>query len=41
LTSPTKLKIFSEAARKRAVEFDSGRIVTLYEQYYERILSSR
>jgi hypothetical protein len=32
--------MFSEAARARAAEFDSGKIVAHYERYYERVLAS-
>ena len=39
LSNPAKHKNFSEAARLRAVEFDSVRIIGQYEQYYERILA--
>ncbi len=39
LTNPSKHKLFSEAARKRALDFESSKIVALYEQYYERILA--
>jgi L-malate glycosyltransferase len=38
LSNPAKLKLFSEAARKRAKEFESDKIVQQYEQYYERVL---
>lgn len=41
LTAPAKHKIFSDAARERALEFESDRIVTQYEQYYERVLKDR
>ncbi|MCU0452223.1 MAG: N-acetyl-alpha-D-glucosaminyl L-malate synthase BshA [Bacteroidetes bacterium] len=40
LLNPAKHQVFAEAARLRAAEFDSSRIVALYEQYYERILAS-
>jgi N-acetyl-alpha-D-glucosaminyl L-malate synthase BshA len=39
LGNPTKHKLFSAAARARSLEFDSSRIVSDYERYYERILS--
>jgi N-acetyl-alpha-D-glucosaminyl L-malate synthase BshA len=39
LTNPTKHALFAEAARKRAVEFESSKIITQYEQHYERILA--
>lgn len=38
LTNPAKHKLFAEAARKQAMEFESSKIVSLYEQYYERVL---
>ena len=41
LSSPSKHKIFSDAARARALEFDSSRIITQYETYYERVLNDR
>jgi N-acetyl-alpha-D-glucosaminyl L-malate synthase BshA len=40
LTNPSKHKLFAEAARKRAIEFESSKITALYEQYYERVLAS-
>jgi L-malate glycosyltransferase len=39
LTNPSKHKLFAEAARKRAGEFESSKIISQYEQYYERILA--
>ncbi|HAV22377.1 MAG: N-acetyl-alpha-D-glucosaminyl L-malate synthase BshA [Ignavibacteria bacterium GWA2_55_11] len=39
LSNPAKHRMFAQSARRRAVEFDSERIVTQYEQYYQRILS--
>ena len=39
LTNSQKHKLFSEAARKRAIEFESSKIISQYEQYYERVLS--
>jgi N-acetyl-alpha-D-glucosaminyl L-malate synthase BshA len=39
LTNPSKHALFAEAARKRAIEFESSKIVTQYEQHYERILA--
>ena len=38
LTNAPKHKLFAEAARKRAMEFESSKIVSQYEQYYERVL---
>jgi N-acetyl-alpha-D-glucosaminyl L-malate synthase BshA len=40
LTNSSKHKLFSAAARKRAEEFESSKIVTQYEAYYERILQA-
>jgi N-acetyl-alpha-D-glucosaminyl L-malate synthase BshA len=39
LTNPSKHKLFAEAARKRAKEFESSKIISQYEQYYERVLA--
>jgi hypothetical protein len=39
LTNSAKHQLFAEAARKRAIEFESSKIVSQYEQYYERILA--
>jgi N-acetyl-alpha-D-glucosaminyl L-malate synthase BshA len=39
LTNPEKHKLFAEAARRRAIEFESSKIIAQYEQYYERVLS--
>jgi L-malate glycosyltransferase len=39
LTNPAKHKLFAEAARNRAIEFESSKIVSQYELYYERILA--
>jgi N-acetyl-alpha-D-glucosaminyl L-malate synthase BshA len=39
LTNPAKHKLFAEAARKRAIEFESSKIIGQYEQYYERVLA--
>lgn len=41
LSNPQKHRLFAEAARQRALEFDSTKIIPLYEQYYEQILQSR
>jgi N-acetyl-alpha-D-glucosaminyl L-malate synthase BshA len=38
LTNPAKHRLFAQAARARAVEFDSGKIITQYERMYERVL---
>jgi N-acetyl-alpha-D-glucosaminyl L-malate synthase BshA len=40
LSNPLKHKLFAEAARKRAIEFESSKIIAQYEHYYERILGS-
>jgi len=40
LTNPAKHKIFATAARKRAMEFEESKIVSQYEQYYEKVLQS-
>ncbi len=40
LTNPAKHQMFSEAARARALEFESSTIVEHYERYYERIIAS-
>lgn len=40
LSNPSKHKLFAAAARKRAVEFESSKIIPLYEKYYEKILGN-
>lgn len=40
LMNPAKHQMFAEAARARAAEFESDKIVSLYERYYERVLGS-
>jgi N-acetyl-alpha-D-glucosaminyl L-malate synthase BshA len=40
LTNPVKHMTFAAAARARAMVFEARKIVALYEQYYERILSA-
>jgi N-acetyl-alpha-D-glucosaminyl L-malate synthase BshA len=40
LTNPAKHKMFSAAARTRAIEFDSAKIIPLYEEYYKQVLNS-
>jgi L-malate glycosyltransferase len=40
LTNPSKHALFAEAARKRAIEFESSKIIMQYEQHYERILAN-
>ena len=39
LTNPAKHRMFAEAARKRATEFESSKIIAQYERYYERVLA--
>jgi len=38
LTNPSKHRMFADASRKRALEFNSHKIIAQYEQYYEKIL---
>ena len=38
LTNPSKYQLFADAARRRALEFDSAKVVGHYERYYERVL---
>lgn len=40
LSNPSKHALFAQAARKRALEFDSSTIIEQYERYYGRILAS-
>jgi N-acetyl-alpha-D-glucosaminyl L-malate synthase BshA len=40
LGNPAKHKLFADAARKRALEFESGKIVGDYERYYQRVLNA-
>jgi N-acetyl-alpha-D-glucosaminyl L-malate synthase BshA len=40
LTNQTKHEMFAAAARERALEFDSSKIVARYEEYYKRVLAS-
>jgi L-malate glycosyltransferase len=40
LTNTSKHALFAEAARKRAIEFESSKITKQYEQYYLRILAN-
>jgi L-malate glycosyltransferase len=40
LTNPSKHAMFAEAARNRAIEFESSKIIAQYERHYERILGS-
>lgn len=38
LTNPSKHELFAKAARQRAMEFNSDKIIAQYEQYYEKVL---
>ncbi len=38
LTNTSKHQIFAKAARQKALEFNSDKIIAQYEQYYEKIL---
>jgi N-acetyl-alpha-D-glucosaminyl L-malate synthase BshA len=38
LTNPTRHRMFAKAARQRALQFESSKIISLYEAYYERVL---
>ncbi len=40
LTNTAKHKMFAQAARKRALEFEATKIVAQYETYYEKILAA-
>ena len=40
LTNGPKHRVFAEAARARALEFEKEIVVTQYEQYYQRVLAS-
>lgn len=40
LSNNSKHKLFTEAARKRALEFEATKIVAQYEAYYEKILAA-
>lgn len=39
LTNPAKHKMFAEAARQRALEFEAKKIIAQYESYYEKVLA--
>lgn len=39
LSTPAKYQLFANAARKRALQFDAAKIVTHYEQYYQKVLA--
>jgi N-acetyl-alpha-D-glucosaminyl L-malate synthase BshA len=41
LSNPAKHQTFSDAARKRAVDFNQDKIVTLYERYYQKVLAGK
>lgn len=38
LTNPTKHQLFAQAARRRAMEFESSKIISQYERYYDKVL---
>lgn len=38
LANPSKQQMFAKAARSRAMQFESSKIVKMYERHYERIL---
>ena len=38
LTNPAKHRLFAQAARARAMDFDSGKIIGMYERMYARVL---
>jgi len=40
LKNSSRHALFAEAARKRAIEFESSKIIAQYEQHYERILGN-
>lgn len=40
LTNASKHKMFAEAARKRALEFEAKKIIAQYESYYEKVLAA-
>ncbi|MFH0989730.1 MAG: N-acetyl-alpha-D-glucosaminyl L-malate synthase BshA [bacterium] len=40
LTNQSKHQLFAQAARNRAIEFESSKIVALYEQHYARVLQA-
>jgi N-acetyl-alpha-D-glucosaminyl L-malate synthase BshA len=40
LTNGAKHKLFMEAARRRALEFEARKIVAMYEEYYEQCLAA-
>lgn len=40
LSNESKRKLFADAARKRAQEFEASKIISQYEHYYERVLGS-
>jgi len=41
LTNEKKYSIFSKNARERAKEFEEDKIVTIYEEFYEKVLSGK
>jgi glycosyltransferase involved in cell wall biosynthesis len=40
LSNKARHELFARAARERALEFESGKIVKQYEEYYEDCLST-
>jgi len=40
LSNPAKHKLFADAARQRAKEFESAKIIDQYEHYYQHVLAS-
>jgi N-acetyl-alpha-D-glucosaminyl L-malate synthase BshA len=41
LTNEKKYSIFSKNARERAKEFEENKIVTIYEEFYEKVLNGK
>jgi N-acetyl-alpha-D-glucosaminyl L-malate synthase BshA len=41
LSNTPKYKLFADAARRRALEFDAPKIVAQYERYYRKVLESK
>lgn len=39
LSNPSKHKLFAQAARKRALEFEATNVIGMYERYYEKVLA--
>jgi L-malate glycosyltransferase len=40
LTNSSKHRLFADAARRRAFEFESSKIISIYEKHYERVLTN-